>query len=223
MYALLGLVAFIGLLGSLVWLIISLVKKMSKRIPLTSFAVCFLVFVACKGVSTNSENSLETNSTSKDTTHSTPSSNLSKQESSTLEATSEGIEFNSESSSSAVQGNLKSGTYSLSNGVELHFSNSVRNDVTGKWRISATASSAPPMNYAFEYYKTMFSSDEEIHAIWNATLGTTTRILCTNGLLFVDTLEYVDGEEHDANLLFSGMLLDSQIFNASTGEAETIE
>lgn len=39
-----------------------------------------------------------------------------------------------------------------------------------------------------------------------------------SGLLFVDTYEYVDGEEHDAKIMFSGTLLDSKILYADTGE-----
>lgn len=38
-------------------------------------------------------------------------------------------------------------------------------------------------------------------------------------MLFVDTYEYVDGEEHDANLMFTGMLLDSKLICRETGEA----
>lgn len=64
----------------------------------------------------------------------------------------------------------------------------------------------------------MFSSPEEIHGVWNATLGTTTCIKAMSGLLFVDTYEYVDGEEHDAKILFSGTLLDSKIVDIATGE-----
>ena len=45
-----------------------------------------------------------------------------------------------------------------------------------------------------------------------------TCIKVMSGLLFVDTYEYVDGEEHDANLMFSGMLLDSKIIDKETGE-----
>lgn len=66
--------------------------------------------------------------------------------------------------------------------------------------------------------KKMFVSDDEIHGVWNATLGTMTCIKVMSGLLFVDTYEYVDGEEHDANLMFSGMLLDSKIIDKETGE-----
>ncbi|MCM1149174.1 MAG: hypothetical protein NC319_03665 [Butyricicoccus sp.] len=112
----------------------------------------------------------------------------------------------------------KTGQYTLPSGMELYFWDEVRNDVTGKWRRSATSDSYVPADYALEYYQEMFSSDDEIHAIWNATLNTTTRISVSGNLLFVDTLEYVDGEEHDAKLLFSGMVLDSRIIDINTGE-----
>lgn len=115
-------------------------------------------------------------------------------------------------------GVLKSGTYTLPSGFKINYSDSVRNDVTGNWRISTTSDSFAPADYAMEYYETMFSSDDELHAIWNATLRTTTRISASNGLLFADTHEYVDGEEHDAKLLFSGMLLTSKVYTIATGE-----
>ena len=114
--------------------------------------------------------------------------------------------------------NIKSGKYTLPSGFNINFSSSVRNDVTGNWRLSTTSDSFVPAEYAVEYYKTMFSSDNEIHAIWNATLGTTTRITVVFGVISADTFEYVDGEEHDAKVLFSGTLLDSKMFDAETGE-----
>ena len=64
----------------------------------------------------------------------------------------------------------------------------------------------------------MFSSDDEIHAIWNVALGTTTSISVSGNLLFVDTHEYIDGEENDAKIMFSGRLLDSRIIDKETGE-----
>lgn len=113
---------------------------------------------------------------------------------------------------------IESGRYELPCGMSIQFSDSVRNDVTGNWRIATTADSFVPADYALEYYNEMFSSDDEIHSIWNATLGTTTRISVALGMLYVDTLEYVDGEEHDANIMFSGTLLDSRIIDIETGE-----
>lgn len=113
---------------------------------------------------------------------------------------------------------IKSGRYELPCGMNIQFSDNVRNDVTGNWRLASTADSFVPADCAMEYYQTMFSSDEEIHGIWNATLGTMTCIKCSSGLLFVDTHEYVEGEEHDAKLMFSGTVLRSDIIDTSTGE-----
>lgn len=113
---------------------------------------------------------------------------------------------------------IKSGSYTLPCGMNIQFFDSVRNDVTGNWRRAATSDSYVPADYALEYYREMFSSDDEIHSIWNATLGTNTRISVVAGMLNVDTLEYVDGEEHDANIMFSGTLLDSRLIDIETGE-----
>lgn len=123
-----------------------------------------------------------------------------------------------ESEDEGDDGTIKSGSYTLPCGMEIYFFDSVRNDVTGKWRRAMTSDSFVPADYAFEYYTEMFSSDDEIHSIWNATLGTNTRIMVSAGILFVDTLEYVEGEEHDAKLMFSGDVLDSKMIDAKTGE-----
>lgn len=120
--------------------------------------------------------------------------------------------------SNSESDSIESGNYEISSDLKISFKTAVRNDATGNWRLSTTADSANVADYAFEYYQKMFSSDEEIHAIWNATLGTMTRISVSGNLLFVDTLEYVKGEEHDAKLMFSGNVLDSKIINLETGE-----
>ena len=126
-------------------------------------------------------------------------------------------ETDDESASENIEA-LKTGSYILPSGVDLLFYDSVRNDVTGRWRYSATSSSTVPADFALEYYNEMFSSDDELHGVWNTTLGTMTSISTYGNMLFVDTHEYVDGEEHDANLMFSGMLLDSKIIDIATGE-----
>lgn len=108
--------------------------------------------------------------------------------------------------------------YTLPCGMELQYWDSVENDITDNLRRSATSDSFIPADYAYEYYKNVFSSNDEIHAIWNATLRTTTCIKVVSGLLFVDTFEYVDGEEHNANIMFSGQQLDSRVLDAATGE-----
>lgn len=139
---------------------------------------------------------------------------------SALETTPEAKEESSKSNKNSKS--VESGKHTLPCGAELYLFSSVRNDVTGKWRYSTTSSSNVPADYAVEYYNEMFSSDDEVHGIWNATLGTMTRLNVFGNLLYVDTLEYVDGEEHDANLMFSGALLDNKIYDITTGEEADI-
>lgn len=118
---------------------------------------------------------------------------------------------------------IKSGTYNIS-GESFSFSNSVINDVTGKWRLSLIASSKDVTEYAVDYYNTLFSSDDEIHAIVNFTLKTTTCIsVLYDGMLDITIHEYVDKEEHDANALFSGMLLKEYFIDIETGVIEEIQ
>ena len=113
---------------------------------------------------------------------------------------------------------VKSGTYTLPCGMELQFYDSVHNDVTGNWRRAATSDSFVPTDYALEYYQAMFSSDSEIHAVWNTALGTTTRIRVSGSDLDVTTMEYVEGEELDAKLLFSGTVLNTATIDIQTGK-----
>lgn len=117
---------------------------------------------------------------------------------------------------------IKSGTYTIDN-IEFWFSDSVINDGTGKWRISSIVSSKDITEYAVDYYNTLFHSDDEIHAITNFSLNTTTSIsVLSDGILDVAVHEYVSGEEHDVNTLFSGMLLVEYFININTGEVENI-
>ncbi|MFR0838937.1 MAG: hypothetical protein ACLSHA_10375 [Neglectibacter timonensis] len=99
----------------------------------------------------------------------------------------------------------------------------VPNDVTGNWRIATIAENIEMQDYALDYYKEYFKSDDEIHAIVNFNYKTTTKISVMGNLLDVSVYEYVDKEEHDAKLLFSGMLLKEYHVNKDTGEVEEIQ
>lgn len=94
----------------------------------------------------------------------------------------------------------------------------VRNDVTGNWRISVIASPTVVDKYAYDYYKEYMGSDDEIHFITNLTLKTTTKVAKTAMGLNVTVYEYVDGEEHDAKKLASGMILSDEYYDSETGE-----
>lgn len=99
----------------------------------------------------------------------------------------------------------------------------VPNDVTGNWRIASIAENIEMQDYALDYYKEYFKSDDEIHAIVNFNYKTTTRISVIGNLLDVSVYEYVDKEEHDAKLLFSGTLLKEYHVNIDSGEIEEIQ
>ncbi|MBC8574429.1 hypothetical protein [Jingyaoa shaoxingensis] len=99
----------------------------------------------------------------------------------------------------------------------------VPNDVTGNWRVATMAENVEAQNIALDYYKKYFGNDDEIHAIVNFNYKTTTKISVMGDLLDVSVYEYVDKEEHDANLLFSGMLLKEYHVNKETGAIEEIQ
>jgi len=98
----------------------------------------------------------------------------------------------------------------------------VNNDVTGKWYLARVNGSGEMVDYALSYFLKHFGSDDEVHFLVNFGTGTTTRLNYADGLLFVSTYEYVDGEENDAKVMPSGMLLGSFIIDASTGAIEDV-
>ena len=99
----------------------------------------------------------------------------------------------------------------------------VPNDVTGNWRVATMAENVEVQDIALGYYKKYFDNDDEIHAIVNFNYKTTTKISVMGDLLDVSVYEYVDKEEHDAKLLFSGMLLKEYHVNKETGTIEEIQ
>ncbi len=101
--------------------------------------------------------------------------------------------------------------------------NKVRNDVTGKWKISTIAEDVQMVDYALSYYEKYFYNDDEIHAIVNINYDKTTCIQYMSGLLYVTVHEYVDGEEYDAKLLFSGMILEEYVVYPDNGDIEKIQ
>lgn len=101
---------------------------------------------------------------------------------------------------------------------------SVRNDKTGNWRLSRVATTENIVEYTKSYYENNFSNDNEIHAIVNFTLNTTTKVSkMSDNILSVTVHEYVDKEEHDANELFSGMVLADYFVYLDNGDIEEIK
>lgn len=207
-----GVAGFLGFFVFLVLFVINTVKKKPKKKMGIGMAVCAVLFIGAFAATGSSD--------SKPAVKPEPTEKPKQVESSSFIESTPSQKPESvppgESSEEETTGK-SSGSYTLPCGMEIFFENSVRNDVTGRWRLSKTSSSLVVSEHAVEYYNEMFSSNDEIHGIWNAALGTTTMISKSGNMLFVDTHEYVDGEEHDAKLLFSGMLLTSEVIDVETG------
>lgn len=116
---------------------------------------------------------------------------------------------------------IASGAHEI-DGAKFFFSKSVNNDVTGRWRISTVNTSMSAEEYALDYYKEMFSSDDEVHGIVNFALNTTAKITVPAASLNVTIYEYVEDEEHDAKELFTGMELAEYSIDIETGEIKKI-
>lgn len=98
----------------------------------------------------------------------------------------------------------------------------VRNDTTGKWRVSAINKSFDIPYYALSYYNKYFHGNDEIHAIVNFCDNTTTCISYLSGNLYVTVHEYVKGEEHDAKIMFSGAVIKDYMIYTDNGDIQLI-
>lgn len=108
-------------------------------------------------------------------------------------------------------------------GEEVEFIGAMTNDESGKLRLAKTASQIPTGDFAFDYYKNLFQGDDEVHAVIDTALGTTTSIKYESGLLLIDTYASVEGEESDPSLLFTGELQGSYVLDAETGAEAVYE
>lgn len=217
MAELLMMAGFLGGIGCIVWFIVRLFKRKPKKPAGLGIVLCFVALVAGGALYTP------------ESTESRFAPSSGEPVEAELPASQSTVEQNTipESSPSASQASQirQDGavTYKLPNGAELDFYDSVPGDVTGRWRVAVTSSSTSPSNYAVDYYNNVFSSDDEIHAICDPSLGTTTRITVDQNRLLVDTLKYVDEEEKDAKLLFSGDVVRSKILDKETGRPVELE
>ena len=108
---------------------------------------------------------------------------------------------------------------------DLHavYYESVNNDVTGNWRLAVISENVDIQDYIFSYYQKYFKSDDEVHGIVNLGRNVTTRINKSGNWLLVSEYDYVDGEEHDAKILYSGTPLHSYIVYTDNGDIESAE
>ena len=127
------------------------------------------------------------------------------------------------SSSSATADNVDNPRDALNDKLGgATFYKAVHNDKTGNWRELVYHSSDEVQDFASEYYSAYFESDDEIHSVVNLQEKTTACLSVFGDDILIDVHEYVDKEEHDATILFSGDLLAQYSVNKSTGEIEQL-
>ena len=99
----------------------------------------------------------------------------------------------------------------------------VRNDKTGKWKIIKVATDKNILEYTKSYYNSNFNSDNEIHAIVNFTTNTTTKISkVSSNILSVTIHQYIDNEEHNADILFGGKVINEYNIYLDNGDIQKI-
>lgn len=129
---------------------------------------------------------------------------------------------NAEASEVAAD-NSEEGAYGTLEGVDIIFSDSVRDDQTGNWRLSKVTSNKPEEEYVLDYYKKYFKEDKEVHAIVNYTLNTTTCVTSIGNKINVRVYEHIKDEEHHAKTLFRGQKYAEYNVDKETGAVEKVE
>lgn len=102
------------------------------------------------------------------------------------------------------------------------FYKSVHNDKTGNWRELVYHSSDDVQDFASEYYSAYFESDDEIHSVVNLQEKTTACLSVFGNDILIDVHEYVDKEEHDATILFTGDMIAQYSVDKETGKIEKL-
>ncbi len=229
LFLLIAIICFLCIPVFIVWAVINIIRKRpaKKYFKLSGLSALLLVISFIIYGFTSDSESTTTNNTAKSTIQSNTNKPVNQESpisppDSLQNQKQEENETGTEQMQTEKPVVIKSGSYDIA-GETFQFSDSVINDITGKWRLSLIASSKDTTEYAIDYYNTLFNSNDEIHAIVNFSKNTTTKIsVLYDGMLDVTVYEYVDKEEHDANILFSGMLLKEYFINIETGDIEEI-
>jgi hypothetical protein len=101
--------------------------------------------------------------------------------------------------------------------------NKVNNDVTGKWRVSTIVANVSMEDYAYNYYERFMLSEGQVEAVINFNYNTSTSLSVYGNFIDVCVYDYVDGEEHDANLMFTGTLLKEYYVYTDNGDIVEIQ
>lgn len=106
---------------------------------------------------------------------------------------------------------------------DVTFYKEVRNDKTGRWRMGVMAEAVQVQDIALDYWNHFAESNDEVHIVVNFAYNTTTVINRYGDTLVMDVHEYVDGEEHNADIAGSGQYLGTFTVDCTTGEVTEIK
>lgn len=183
------------------------------------FVVAFLLFIIGIGFipSNNKDSSSETNSAINEISTTSQSQKTKGLNSEVSSETSKSVPHRTDNTIIGISDKSLS-----SDNIDVMFSDEVRNDVTGNWKLSRIAASIDFNKYALDYYKNYFKDNNEVHVIVNFTYKTTTIVTYMSGILDVTVHEYVDKEEHDAKLIGDGMVLGEYFIYVDNGDIEKV-
>lgn len=104
-------------------------------------------------------------------------------------------------------------------GIEVTYSRSVPNDVTGNWRLAKIYADINFTEYAMSYYNEYFKNDSEVHIIINYTRNET---IVFNSWGSVTYHKHVEGEENDAKELAGGDVISEYFVHTDNGDIEKL-
>lgn len=107
--------------------------------------------------------------------------------------------------------------------VQISFSDKVRNDVTGNWRLATTGASGNFTNYAKSYYDKYFKDDKEVHVVVIFGNDQTAIMNVAGNQMFLSYYKHVKGEEHDAKAIPSGKEQGEFIVYLDNGDIDKIK
>ena len=196
----------------LLWAFHKEMKKVTRIILTIVFALWFVILIVPGNSNDNPSNSEATTQSTTQVETTTESTT----------ATTTTITTTIETTTKATTTEPTTKSKLETDGFSFHVSN-VRNDVTGNWRVAVIAENIQMQDYALDYYNEYFKDDKEIHAIINFNYNTTTKINIYGDTIYVTVYEYVKGEEHDAKIMYSGMVLKEYSVDKNTGEIKELD
>lgn len=212
-----GMIGFLGFFVCIIWLIIRLIKRKPLKQAGIGLLACVVLFFCGVGISM-ATGEVETKKDDKPLKQQAEKEEGEKPTETEQAPSEEESASNPKSEPTSGQEDAQEALDEALGGSPGMFSKTVRNDVTGRWRLFRYSSSETIADHAVEYYNAYFESDDEIHWVINFGLKTTSCIKLLSGSLYIDVYEYVEKEEHDAKALGSGMLLDSYSVDLSSQE-----